>query len=144
MGFISVSSLVLLQEIVDATQRGSVTASNIFSRNLGSALGATVLGAVLNHGLAHGRGGESLTSEQLRRLHESPVAGQVGDAALRLVLQRSLNLTFWSMLAMSLAAAIVALLIPAVAMRGDMKSVDPAARVGRIEGSAGSGAPRAS
>ena len=39
MGLVSVPSLVLIQEIVDPTQRGSVTASNIFSRNVGSTLG---------------------------------------------------------------------------------------------------------
>lgn len=36
MGLLSVSSLVLIQEIVDWSQRGSATASNLFSRNLGA------------------------------------------------------------------------------------------------------------
>ncbi len=42
MGLLSNAALMLIQEIVPWTQRGSATASNIFSRNLGSTLGATV------------------------------------------------------------------------------------------------------
>jgi MFS family permease len=56
MGLLSVCSLILIQEIVDYTQRGSVTSSNVFSRNLGSMLGATVFGAVFNYGLMHAKG----------------------------------------------------------------------------------------
>jgi predicted MFS family arabinose efflux permease len=67
MGLVSVPSLVLIQEIVDSTERGSVTASNIFSRNIGSTLGATLLGAVLNHGL-NARALAPVTSDQLRQL----------------------------------------------------------------------------
>jgi EmrB/QacA subfamily drug resistance transporter len=121
MGLISISSLVLTQELVDASQRGSVTASVLFSRNVGSTLGATVLGAVLNHGLTHASGFPAVTSDQLRQLlsgqpHALP-GGQLqimpGDAILRLAMQHSLNLTFWAMLAMALATVLVALLIPA-------------------------------
>ncbi len=53
MGIVSVSSLILIQEIVKPSERGSATASNLFSRNLGSTLGAAMFGAVLNYGLAH-------------------------------------------------------------------------------------------
>jgi EmrB/QacA subfamily drug resistance transporter len=116
MGLISISSLVLIQEIVDWTQRGSVTASNIFSRNLGSTLGATVLGAVLNHGLGRSLGTASISSDQLRNLLNTPASPIAGDAALRLVLEQALNLTFWAMLVMSFATVLVALLVPAVAI----------------------------
>jgi EmrB/QacA subfamily drug resistance transporter len=116
MGLLSVSSLVLIQEIVDRTQRGSATASNIFSRNLGSTLGATVLGAVLNHGLGRSLGTASINSDQLRNLLNTAASPIAGDAALRLVLERALNLTFWAMLVMSFATVLVALLVPAVAI----------------------------
>ena len=117
MGLLSVSSLVLVQEVVDGSHRASVTASNLFSRNLGSTLGATVLGAVLNHGLARAMGGLSVTSDQLRQLLETPSTAIPGDAALRLGLQHSLNLTFWAMLAMAVMTVAVALLVPSVKLK---------------------------
>ena len=42
---------VLIQEIVGWAERGSVTASYLFARSVGSTFGATVFGAVLNAGL---------------------------------------------------------------------------------------------
>jgi EmrB/QacA subfamily drug resistance transporter len=116
MGLLSVSSLVLIQEIVDRSQRGSATASNLFSRNLGSTLGATAFGAVLNHGLTRSIGVTSLTSDRLRQLLQTSPGAMPGDAAIRLALQHSLNLTFWAVLAVSLATVLVALLVPAVAI----------------------------
>ena len=53
MGFLSTSAIVIVQGSVGWAERGVATASNIFSRNLGSALGAAVLGSVLSLGLAH-------------------------------------------------------------------------------------------
>jgi EmrB/QacA subfamily drug resistance transporter len=117
MGFISVSSLVLIQELVDWSQRGSATASNLFARNLGSTLGATVLGAVLNYGLIHGNGGKSVTSDQLRTLLEDPIGVMPANSEIGFALQQSLNLTFWVMLLISLAVALLALLVPPVEMR---------------------------
>jgi MFS family permease len=114
MGLVSVSSLVLIQEIVDSPQRGSVTASNIFSRNLGSTLGATLLGAVLNHGLSRSGTLAPITSDELRQLLNAP--GLSGGAApVRLAMEQALNLTFWAMLVMSLCTVILALLVPATA-----------------------------
>jgi len=51
MGLSSSASVVLIQEIVEWSERGSVTAAYMFARTLGSAFGATVFGAVLNLGL---------------------------------------------------------------------------------------------
>ena len=41
MGLSSSASIVLIQEIVDWSERGSVTASYLFARTLGSTFGAT-------------------------------------------------------------------------------------------------------
>lgn len=117
MGLLSVSALVLIQEVVEWPQRGSATASNLFSRNLGSTIGATVLGAVLNHGLARAMGGRFISSDQLRQLLEASPGPLLGRDDLGLALQHSLNLTFWAMLALSALAALVALLVPMVEMR---------------------------
>ena len=117
MGLVSVSSLVLVQELVDWSQRGSVTASNLFARNLGSTLGATVLGAVFNYGLARANDGKIVTSDQLRRLLEAPTGTLTANTGIGLALQRSLNLTLWAMLVISLAVALLALWVPPVEMR---------------------------
>jgi len=112
MGLVSVPSLVLIQEIVDPAQRGSVTASNIFSRNFGSTLGATVLGSVLNLGLSRSGALAPVTSDQLRQLLNAPGLTS-GAAPVRLAMEQALNLTFWAMLALSLGTVILALLVPA-------------------------------
>src|SRR5208337_659923 len=67
MGLSSSASIVLIQEIVDWSERGSVTASYLFARTLGSAFGAAVFGAVLNMGLMRSGMG-AVTSDELRRL----------------------------------------------------------------------------
>lgn len=115
MGLITVPSLVLIQEIVDSTQRGSVTASNIFSRNLGSTLGATLLGAVLNHGLRGSGTMRPVTSSQLRQLLTTHGLA-TGDASIQFALAQALHLTFWAMLALSLGTVALALLVPPTPM----------------------------
>ena len=111
MGLISVPSLVLIQEIVEPAQRGSVTASNLFSRNFGSTLGATVLGAVLNHGLSRSGTLAPVTSDQLRQLLNAPVL-TAAASQVRSAMEQALNLTFWAMLVLSLGTVILALLVP--------------------------------
>jgi EmrB/QacA subfamily drug resistance transporter len=117
MGLTSVSSLVLIQELVDWSQRGSATASNLFARNLGSTLGATALGAILNYGLTHANNGKAVTSDQLRQLLDAPAGTMSADTAIGLALQQSLNLTFWAMLLISLTIVFLALLVPPVEIR---------------------------
>jgi MFS family permease len=112
MGLSSSASIILIQEIVDWSERGSVTASYLFARSLGSTFGATVFGAVLNFGLLRfGHGGVS--SDQLRQLLErGSEAG--GDPGLRAALEQSLHLTFVSMLAIALLAAATLFLVPKI------------------------------
>ena len=112
MGLSSSASVILIQEIVDWSERGSVTASYLFARSLGSTFGATVFGAVLNFRLLRsGQAGAS--SDQLRQLLErGPEAG--GDPGLRAALEQSLHLTFVSMFAISLMAAAALFLVPKV------------------------------
>jgi MFS family permease len=102
MGLSSSASIVLIQEIVEWSERGSVTASYLFARTLGSAFGATVFGAVLNMGLMRSGLG-AVTSDELRRLLEG---GAAANASLRSALEGSLHITFASMFAV---AALVAL-----------------------------------
>ncbi|WP_445287748.1 MFS transporter [Variovorax atrisoli] len=112
MGVMSLSSLILIQEGVDLAQRGIATASNVFSRNLGSALGAAFFGAVFNFGLTHGDGRPMFSDEQLRMLLQGVHGSVAGDSAIRLALGGSLHLTFVMMLVVSLGVIALALLLP--------------------------------
>jgi len=108
----SLSSLILIQEGVDLAQRGVATASNVFSRNLGSALGAAFFGAVFNFGLTHSDGRPMFSDEQLRMLLQGMHGSVAGDSAIRLALGGSLHLTFVAMLVVSLGVIALALLLP--------------------------------
>ncbi|HEX9167875.1 MAG TPA: MDR family MFS transporter [Roseiarcus sp.] len=112
MGLSSSASIILIQEIVDWSERGSVTASYLFARSLGSTFGATVFGAVLNFGLLRS-GHVGATSDQLRQLLEQgPEA--VGEPSLRVALEQSLHLTFVSMFAVAIVVAATLFLVPKV------------------------------
>jgi EmrB/QacA subfamily drug resistance transporter len=117
MGLVSMTSLVLIQEVVTRSQRGSATASTLFARNLGSTLGATAFGAVFNYGLAHAKGVGAVTSDQLRQLLEAPPDTIGSHTAVLAALQQSLHFTFWGMFVISLTIVLLALLVPAVAIR---------------------------
>ena len=114
MGLLSSASLVLIQEIVDWSQRGSATASNLFARNLGSTLGATVFGAVLNYGLSHAGGAAAVTSDELRALLDGAGAKAGLDSGVRLVLEHSLHLTFLAVFAIALLTILSAAFVPAI------------------------------
>ena len=111
MGFLSSAAIVIIQESVAWSERGAATASNMFSRNLGSTLGATVLGGVVNLGLAH----DAHAFEAVRRLLGGGGAA-VGDAAVRSALGHSLHLAFCVMFASTVLTLGLALLVPTVAI----------------------------
>jgi len=123
MGFLSVSAVVMVQESVGWAERGAATASNVFSRNLGSALGAAVLGGVLNIALSR-QGGTAggIDFEAIRPLleHGGTAAGAAAPAvngAVRAALDGALHLTFWAVLATGAITLLLALLVPQVAPR---------------------------
>jgi EmrB/QacA subfamily drug resistance transporter len=117
MGIASVSSLVLIQEIAAPAHRGSATASNLFSRNLGNTLGATLFGAVLNYGLTHTAGAAAITADQIKQLLEVRAADVARDSMVRLVLHHSLHITFLAMFAISVGVLLTAMLVPPVALK---------------------------
>ncbi len=53
MGFIGSPTIVAIQSVVDWDRRGVVTATNMFCRSMGSALGAAAFGAIANTTLSH-------------------------------------------------------------------------------------------
>src|SRR4051794_31485114 len=118
MGFLSTAAIVIVQGSVGWAERGVATASNIFSRNLGSALGAAVLGSVLDLGLAH-EGAAAVGPDQVRRLLDQPGgATTAGDAVVRAVLHQALHLTFWAVLLLTVLTLLLALLVPPVEAAG--------------------------
>lgn len=123
MGFLSTSAIVIIQDSVGWAERGSATASNIFSRNLGSTLGAAVLGAVLNASLAHRVNGvAAVTPDQLRQLLDHPGA-TVGDAVVRAALGQSLHLTFWAVFLTAVLTLLLATLVPSVTLTKPVEAV---------------------
>jgi fucose permease len=129
MGLMNVSALVLIQGSVDWRERGAATASNVFSRNLGSTLGATVFGAVLNYGLAHSTEAGAISSDQLRGLLNGSGAISAAAEPLRLALQDSLHTTFTAMLAISLLIIVASLFIPTVVIEAaTQQPAEPAAQ----------------
>lgn len=114
MGFLSTASIVIIQDSVDWAQRGSATASNIFARQLGQTLGATVLGTVLNYGLAHPLSGPAVSSDQLRRLLDSPDSLAGAADAVRVALGQSLHVTFWGIFIITVLTLLLSMLVPRV------------------------------
>ncbi|MGF6770806.1 EmrB/QacA subfamily drug resistance transporter [Paraburkholderia sp. GAS199] len=119
MGTSSVSSLMLIQEIVHMDERGSATASNLFSRNLGSTLGATLFGAVLNFGLSHSKGVAVVTSDQLKSLLQNQAAALGNSDAIRFVLHQSLHLTFVSLFAIAIFVVVLLCFVPPISIGQD-------------------------
>ena len=117
MGFMSTSAIVLIQDSVGWAERGSATASNIFSRNLGSTLGATVLGGVLNISLARNSGGGAAVDfDQIRQLLDRP--GQsLADPAVQAALGHALHLTFLAVFAVTIGTFLLSTLVPAASVR---------------------------
>ena len=116
MGFLTTASIVIIQDAVGWEERGSATASNIFSRNLGSTLGATVLGGVLNVSLAGGTAGAPFDFDRVRALLDHP-GRAAGEAAVRATLGHGLHLTFWTVFAITVLAVLLATLVPRVALQ---------------------------
>ncbi|MBS0692047.1 hypothetical protein KFO70_14530, partial [Enterococcus faecalis] len=84
--------------------------------NLGSTLGATALGAVLNYRLAHPSSGPVVGSDQLRRLLDDPASLGAGGDAIRAGLQHALHGTFWTVFAVAVLTLLLSLLVPRVAI----------------------------
>ena len=110
MGFLSTAAIVLIQSSVGWSERGAATASNIFARNLGSTLGATVLGGMLSAGLANNAGG-AVSYAQIRALLAHP-SQTLRDPAVQSGLAQALHLTFWAMFVVTLSALAAAALVP--------------------------------
>jgi EmrB/QacA subfamily drug resistance transporter len=57
LGYVASPALIAAQASVGHTTRGVVTAANLFARAVGSALGVSLFGAIVNHAVTRGLGG---------------------------------------------------------------------------------------
>ena len=92
LGLLSAPVMVAVQSVVNWERRGVVTATNMFSRNLGSAVGVAVFGAIANASLA-GASGRPSPAELFQASHRVflgvLVAAVVGVAVLLLMPRRT-------------------------------------------------------
>jgi MFS family permease len=126
MGIISITGIVLVQESVEWSMRGSATSSIIFSRSLGNTLGATALGAVLSVGIKHYGSGE--LAGRLHTLLNEPsgLAELAGNADMRMVFFHALSWSFWGVVLVAILAVISTWLIPKVKQSNDVTAAEVA------------------
>jgi EmrB/QacA subfamily drug resistance transporter len=114
MGIISITSIALVQDSVEWSMRGSATASLVFARSLGSTIGATAMGTLLNIGIAHYG-----TGELAHRLHEllnqpSGLARLSSDPSMRIVFDQALRWSFVGVVALAILTFVATWVIPVV------------------------------
>ncbi len=113
-GLASVSAIILIQESVGTSERGSATASNIFARNLGSTLGAAAFGAVQTFVFNRYPGVAGMQVDRLRDLLTAGSAQIGADDVVRTALEKSLDVTFVCIFAVSLLVLVSMLLLPKI------------------------------
>ncbi|MBY3351813.1 MDR family MFS transporter [Rhizobium laguerreae] len=112
MGLISLTSLVLVQDSVEWSMRGSATASIIFARSLGNTLGATVLGAILNAGINHYASGEAAAGLHEALNQPTGLSALAADPAIRAVFNAALHWSFWGVVVVAVLTFFTTWLIP--------------------------------
>jgi Na+/melibiose symporter-like transporter len=112
MGWAGFTAIAMTQESVEWSMRASATSANIFSRSLGSAIGTSSLGTVLNLGLTHFA--DPADTRQIHAMlnHNAGLAA-VANSRFQDVLFQSVHLTFWGIAIFSIALAFVTLFVPA-------------------------------
>lgn len=129
MGIISITGIMLVQESVEWSLRGSATSSIIFSRSLGNALGATALGAVLSVGIRHYGSGE-LATKLHAILNEPSGLGELASKSdIRMVLFHALYWSFGGVFVVAILAVIITWLIPNVSQSDDLTAEEVAEAV---------------
>ncbi len=119
MGFLSTTFIVAIQSSVGWDRRGVATATNLFMRILGNAMGAALLGGTLNLGLRHSfaqrglAGSASLDSVQsLLERGTSAAGGGPAMDALRSSLAFGLHRVYLVVFLFTVATAALTLLLP--------------------------------
>jgi len=96
MGLSSTAFIVSIQSTVGWEQRGIATATNMFMRNVGSTIGAALLGGIINSRLAHYIEKNDLSDQvELNNTHAllDPHGGESLTAEAQNILREGLNLS---------------------------------------------------
>jgi hypothetical protein len=112
MGLLSITSMVTIQDSVEWSMRGSATASLIFARSLGSTLGATLMGALLNIGITHY--GSGALAQQLHTLLNQPegLTQLASELPIRTVFDLALRWSFVGVVTLAVLTCVATWLIP--------------------------------
>ena len=120
-GLLNTTYIVAIQTSVPWAQRGVATATNMLMRNLGNAIGAAMLGGVLNLRLAayidrHGLS-SSISLDSVRDLIQHGEGGALSAppavlAVLQDGLSVSLGLVFWAVAAFAVAILLISWRVP--------------------------------
>lgn len=112
MGLLSMTTIALVQDSVEWSMRGSATASVLFARSLGTTIGATAVGALLNIGIAHY--GSGVLAASVRSMLNQPngLAQLSNYATARTVFDEALRWSFSGIAIVALLTFIAIWLIP--------------------------------
>ncbi len=111
LGLGSATFMVAVQSAADQAMRGIATASTVFARMAGSALGTAILGAVLNFGL-----GPQLGPDPVQRLMDPTLRARMPApdlARLAAAVDTALHHVFWAGALLAVLAFAIAFLTPA-------------------------------
>ncbi|WP_419151789.1 MDR family MFS transporter [Aeribacillus alveayuensis] len=114
MGFSTTSFIVLIQSAVQWSERGIATATNMFMRNLGSTVGAALLGGVLNSSLKNylqKQGNDVEASLNAAHSLLNPHGNDSLSHQAREVLQEGLNIALHHVYIFVLAFAVVSFML---------------------------------
>jgi MFS family permease len=112
MGLLSITTIAVVQDSVEWSMRGSATASIIFARSLGSTIGATAVGTLLNIGIVH-YGTGALATRVHDLLNQPAGLNQLAaDPAVRLVFDHALRWSFVGIVALGTLTGLATWLIP--------------------------------
>ncbi len=112
MGLLSVTTIAVVQDSVEWSKRGSATASIIFARSLGSTIGATAVGTLLNMGIVHYGTGALATKLHDLLNQPSGLTQLSADPAVRSVFDLALRWSFVGIVALGALILIATWLIP--------------------------------
>jgi len=121
MGLARTVFIVAIQDRVKWEMRGVVTASNMFMNILGNALGAAVLGGVLNVSLTSylkGASGEPLNVDVINVLLDPVKRGTLSQGALQIMtlgLATALQAVFWGLFILAVLSFLLIMFFPAKA-----------------------------
>jgi len=112
MGLLSMTTVALVQDSVEWSMRGSATASLLFARSLGTTIGATAVGGLLNIGIAH-YGSATLAASVHRMLNQPDGLAQLSNhTTARFVFDEALRWSLSGIVMLALLTFIAVWLIP--------------------------------